>query len=86
MDRYLIVCACEDIEHHLIISDDIDERELFLSIHLYQHRSFFQRFLLGVKYIFGIDAKYGHYDTVILNENTIRDLKTILENKLTKEA
>lgn len=87
MNRHLFICDCEDLEHHLVIqSDDINEKEIVLSIHLYQYRSFFQRCILGIKYIFGIDSKYGHYDAVILNEDSIRDLKTILEKKLIGEV
>lgn len=87
MKNDLFICDCGDIEHQLVVSDDTEDnqKELNISIHLYQYRNFFQRLLVGIKYIFGKNSIYGNWDVIILNEENIIKLKNILENKLKKD-
>ena len=38
MENDIFICDCEDIEHQLVVSRDVDEKELTLSIHLSQYQ------------------------------------------------
>ena len=68
MENDIFICDCEDIEHQLVVSRDVDEKELTLSIHLSQYQNFFQRIWVAIKYVFGKKSIYGAWDVIILNE------------------
>jgi hypothetical protein len=82
MENDLFICDCEDIEHQLVVSSDVEEKELIFSIHLSQYQNFLQRILVAIKYVFGKKSKYGAWDVIILNEKKIIRLKEILERKI----
>ena len=84
MENDIFICDCEDIEHQLVVSRDVDEKELTLSIHLSQYQNFFQRIWVAIKYVFGKKSIYGAWDVIILNEKKMIKLKNLIENELNK--
>ena len=84
MENDIFICDCEDIEHQLVVSRDVDEKELTLSIHLSQYQNFFQRILVAIKYVFGKKSIYGAWDVIILNEKKMIKLKNLIEKELNK--
>jgi hypothetical protein len=84
MENDIFICDCEDIEHQLVVSRDVDEKELILSIHLSQYQNFFQRILVAIKYVFGKKSIYGAWDIIILNEKNMIKLKNLIEKELNK--
>lgn len=66
-------CSCYSPEHTFRISyfpDDTDE--LYLSVQLVK-QPFWQRVIKSIKYIFGHQSIYGHWDeTIISKEEAIR--------------
>jgi hypothetical protein len=43
--------------------DDMDGDEVcWTQVQLHQHRSFWERLVVAVKYIFGYECRYGHWD------------------------
>jgi hypothetical protein len=83
MENNLFICDCHDVAHQFIFSiDEVDvlEREAILSIHL-NKLSFFKRLLLGIKYIFGYQSRFGAFDEVILSETQIQRLSDLLVKK-----
>ena len=84
MENDIFICDCEDIEHQLVVSRDVDEKELTLSIHLSQYQNFFQRIWVAIKYVFGKKSIYGAWDVIILNEKKMIKLKNLIEKELNK--
>ena len=84
MENDIFICDCEDIEHQLVVSRDVDEKELTLSIHLSQYQNFFQRIWVAIKYVFGKKSVYGAWDVIILNEKKMIKLKNLIEKELNK--
>ena len=84
MENNLFICDCEDIEHQMVISQDLDDKykEIYVSIHLSQYHNFFQRLWIGIKYVFGKKSRNGNWDVICLDEKKIIKLKEILERKL----
>ena len=84
MENDIFICDCEDIEHQLVVSREVDEKELTLSIHLSQYQNFFQRIWVAIKYVFGKKSIYGAWDVIILNEKKMIKLKNLIEKELNK--
>lgn len=51
-----------------------EKTELYLEVFLHQYRSFFQRLLVSIKYLFGYKSKYGHWDVTTLSEDDVQRL------------
>lgn len=60
-DSKILVCACHNIEHQIMIYKDEDEKEGFLTIHL-KHDGLWKRIKNAIKYIFGYKSMYGDFD------------------------
>jgi hypothetical protein len=62
-------CMCDSAEHVLRVSaDPTDEyMPLWLEVHLVQHRRWYQRLGVAIRYVFGYRSKYGDFDTVCLD-------------------
>lgn len=74
----LLICECSSAEHQLIIRVDEEEKEAYCSIHLAK-MPFFERLVLGIKYIFGYSCKYGHFEEVVLNDKHASELQKIVD-------
>jgi len=75
-------CICDSDEHVMRITyfvdawDNIDEDEVYISVQLYG-RTFWERLVRGIKYIFGYQCRYGHWDVTTIRidqAERIRDL------------
>jgi len=59
-------CQCYSPEHMLKFTFIPDERcpedALYTSVYLRQHRSWYKRLWIAVKYIFGYKTSYGDFD------------------------
>lgn len=87
MKDEFFVCECGSDEHTLRFTYDEDEtendlKEIYTSVYLNQHRSFFKRLWVAIRYVFGYKCKYGHWDCFVLRredaERMIRMLKEYL--------
>lgn len=81
----LFVCACEDVDHQMIIGMFDDEPELYVSIHLVR-AGFFRRLWTGIKYILGKKSKYGDFDEILLEKKDIDRLRQILDREIKPKA
>ena len=70
-NQEILICDCESKEHKIIFDFDADfsddYKEVILSIHLVNHRSFLKRLIAGIKYIFGYKCRFGNFDEIIVN-------------------
>lgn len=62
------------------IKDD-ECSDLYLNI-IMESGTFRKRLIRGLKYIFGLHSRHGHFTEVILNEKTIKDLQEFLNKYL----
>lgn len=74
-------CDCHDLEHLIKFELWIDKNDadLYLSVFLNQHRNFFKRIWIAIKYIFGYKCRYGHWDNWSLAIEDAERLKNLIE-------
>ena len=74
-------CDCGHAEHTIrfIVNKDESYPELYTEMMMNSYHGFFRRILIAVKYIFGINCKYGHFDTWLLNRNDANRLREVLD-------
>lgn len=70
-------CRCGHNEHHLII-EPVDFDMVCFSINLSDNLSFFNRLILGIKYIFGYRARHGMFAEILLDPNDFNEMKEYL--------
>lgn len=79
MKTKTIICACHSIEHQCTFYKDEDETAVM--IHLINYKSFWQRLIYGVRYIFGYKCKYGDWDEFIFKPEDLVKLKEFLDEE-----
>ena len=65
MKTHHVICECHSPDHILQFShmDDMDGNEIcWTQVQLRQYRSLWVRLVVAVKYIFGYECRYGHWD------------------------
>jgi len=65
MKTHHVICECHSPDHILQFShmDDMDGNEIcWTQVQLHQYRSFWVRLVVAVKYLFGYQSRYGHWD------------------------
>lgn len=74
-----ISCSCFSDEHTLRFNynpeEKIENQELYTSIFLNQYKNIFKRIWIAIKYIFGYNCKYGHWDCFVADKDKIKELK-----------
>ena len=84
MEEKLIVCACHNVEHQMIMYYDDEDNMVYVEFHLVK-LPFFKRLKNGIKYIFGYESKYGDFDEILVDD-TYADYFIDLGNKLKKNT
>ena len=79
-EEKILICACHNSEHQILIHKDIIDGEVYMDIHLAK-RSFLERLIYGIKYIFGYQCKYGAFDEFIFKKEHSKQLIDVV-NKL----
>ena len=72
----IIVCGCGDISHNLIFTKDDGQIWLHYSL---EKKSLFERIIIGVKYIFGFQSRFGMYGELLIDKTNISNFKEIVE-------
>lgn len=82
MEHEIFVCKCGNPEHQVILTyypDDVDNRDIYMTIYLRPRYSFFKRTWVAIKYIFGYRSKYGDFDDIIIKQSDSHKLVRILK-------
>lgn len=75
MKQQLYICACNSAEHQMIFNPDpLDEKLIYVEINLVR-KSFIDRLIYGIKYIFGYQSKYGAFEEIVLNKDHAEQLR-----------
>lgn len=73
-----INCDCMSPEHTLRYIWDAEDKQLYTDIYLNSYQSFFKRFVIAIKYLFGHKCKYGMFDCTMINEEQFNNLYIFL--------
>lgn len=82
----LEICTCGSPEHQMIFSFDPDDGwndYMFITIHL-SLGPWYKRIWPGIKYLFGYQSKYGHFDEIMLDKDGVQRIKDKFELALSK--
>ena len=75
-------CDCGSKEHTFCVTSEQSEDQfppqLYFYFQLIQYRGFIKRLSVALKYIFGYQCRYGHWDTVNLSEDDTNRLIVLL--------
>lgn len=75
---YYFQCDCDSQEHTIGIEFDVENKEVCMHVQLARYHGFFGRLKNAIKYLFGYQCKYGHWDTTIMSEQTFMDLYNLM--------
>jgi hypothetical protein len=78
----LFVCDCSDISHNMIFQlwDWGDEApDLNVNVALNHYLPFHKRIWLAIRYVFGFQSRFGHYDTITIRREDLSRLRAILD-------
>lgn len=74
------ICECYSPEHTLrFLYIEEEPKEIFATIHLGNNNNFFKRVWYGLKYIFGYQCRYGHFDEFCIRPEDARQMIFFLE-------
>lgn len=72
MKTEYLECHCHSPEHTLTFHVWDDEKPPMLFVHVFlRPEPFYKRIWNGLKYIFGYQCQYGHFDEFILNPKDV---------------
>jgi len=84
MERQIMICKCNSLEHQVTFWYDEEYKELYNQIHLTTYRNFFKRLWCGLKYAFGYRSRYGAWDSTMFKPEDLEKLRKHLNN-ITKD-
>ena len=78
-DKDVLLCECNSTEHQLIVLyDNQDEYpQVYFHIHL-NKKSFWNRLVYGIKYIFGYRSRFGAFEEFIFNPDDVEKIERIV--------
>lgn len=89
MDKvHYITCSCFSVEHTMrfCYDDEMEGNELcWAEVQLRQHRSFWTRALVAVRYALGYESRYGHWDCTSIDLKEGRRLRDFLSAAITEK-
>jgi hypothetical protein len=75
-------CDCSSKEHTFCVTSQESEDELppqlYFHFQLIQYRNFLKRVWVAIKYIFGYQCVYGHWDTINVRDDDVNRLIILL--------
>jgi hypothetical protein len=74
-----VECGCESTEHTLRFTYNEEDNEVYTEVQLSRWHPWYRRVWLALKYVFGYQCKYGHWDCTIINKSGATAIITLLE-------
>ena len=78
LKSYYFECDCHSQEHTIGVAFDIENKEMMLFTQLARNKGFFKRLVLGIKYILGMESKYGQWDETLMQEEKFLELYNVM--------
>lgn len=82
MDRQVMICECNSLEHQIVFWYDEEDGFLWCEPHLVTRKGFLSRLWYGIKYAFGYKSCYGSWDSIIIKKEDMIKLKKCLNDKV----
>ena len=79
MERQIMICECNSLEHQVIFWHDEEDGDLYCEPHLATHRNFFKRLCHGLMYTFGYKSRFGDWDSTIFKKEDLNKLRAYLD-------
>lgn len=79
MKSHYIECDCHSTEHTIKFLYDEDEKDLYFEVQLCQTKSFWGRVWAAIKYVFGYECRYGHWDCFLFSIDEAKATEKILQ-------
>ena len=76
----IFICECSSREHQIVMQYDEEDNSIYCHIHLTKN-NFWNRLIIGIKYIFGYKSRYGQWDEFIWMPSHVEKLKELF-NKI----
>ena len=82
-EELFILCICHSPQHQILFrffpnGDPEPNNELYITVHLEQHRNILKRTWSAIRYILGYKSQYGDWDEIILNKDKAGELGRFL--------
>lgn len=78
-DSLWVDCLCDDFNHSLRISVDIEDKDAWIETRLNKYQPFYKRIIIGLIYIFGMDGEDQEFDVTLIDGKKAKDIISILE-------
>lgn len=77
-------CDCTSAEHTMrfVLDDDEVYPHIYVEMQLSRSRGFLRRLWLAIKYVFGYECKYGHWDETMLTAGNVEKLRDLCDRHL----
>lgn len=75
----ILPCACGEVREHLIYTLDVDDPTVWLHYQLIP-RKWYKRIWPGIKYVLGIDSRYGMYGEMLIDETSVSHLEAMIDH------
>lgn len=88
---HYVECICDSSEHVMRyvyldgLSGNTEPDDMYVEVQLSPFHGFFGRVWRAVKYIFGYECKYGHWDCTLMNVYEIKGLIDYLNKYVEKQ-
>lgn len=79
MEKEYFECSCCHFDHTFRVVFDPDDKEIWMEIHMSITISWWRRAWKAIKYIFGRDVEFGHYDEIMIKREDLSRLIAMLE-------
>lgn len=88
MKKQYFECDCGSDEHRFCITSEDEEDsfapQLYFHLQLHQHRNIFKKIWVAIKYVFGYECRYGHWDTINISEDDANRLYVLFHQHKVK--
>jgi len=85
METIHVECSCCSAEHVIRFIYDPDTNDFYLEVQLTQYRNILKRIWVAIKYIFGYQCRYGHWDCWLLNPKDCDEIIKLLNRVVEKD-
>jgi hypothetical protein len=84
MEREYIECGCTSSEHSVRVTLDTHPKypAVYIDVQLCRSHGFWGRLWLAVRYLFGRQCRFGHWDEVMVSGEEVRKLHALLGRHL----
>jgi hypothetical protein len=86
MEVHFFSCECSDFNHIVRFDYDDDDGDLCVTVRLNSWGRWYKRLWSALKYVFGSDTAYGHWDVTILREDDYHKLHDLLDRSKLKKT